>query len=339
MAGHNTQDHDDLTGTPTTGHEWDGLKELNTPLPKWWLYTMYATIVWGLAYSVMMPAWPYITAKGWTATDGTLGYSQRATVEREVKAEALGRAAVTAKIEQASLSDILATPDLLNAALAGGKAAFADNCSGCHGASAQGAVGFPNLQDDSWQWGGTIDDIHATIAHGVRWDSDENTRSSMMPAFGRDGVLERAQIDQIAEYVLKVSGQKHNASLAAAGVQLFADNCASCHGVNAEGDVTQGAPSLADKVWLYGKSGEAIRAQINAPRHGVMPAWNQRLDPATVKQLAVYIYSLGGGQKAPVVTAEAAAADDATASTGASAEAGAATPAQAAAPEAVPAQQ
>jgi cytochrome c oxidase cbb3-type subunit 3 len=313
MAGHNHNDHDELTGTQTTGHEWDGLKELNTPLPKWWLYTMYACIVWGLGYAVVMPAWPYITSQGWKATDGVLGYSQRGVVERELQGQAAARSGITQQIQQANLSDILAKPELLNAAIAGGKAAFADNCAGCHGSGAQGFVGFPNLQDDSWQWGGTIDEIHHTIAHGVRWDSDENTRSSMMPAFGKDGVLEAAQISQLTNFVLKVSGQKHDAQLAAAGTQLYADNCASCHGETAQGDVTQGAPSLADKVWLYGGSPEAIKAQIHSPRHGVMPAWSERLTPATIKSLAVYIYSLGGGQKAPVQSAEATpAVDEAT---------------------------
>jgi cytochrome c oxidase cbb3-type subunit III len=300
MSGHDHEkDVDHLTGTETTGHEWDGIKELNTPMPRWWLYTMYATIIWGIAYSVVMPAWPYISGQGWTATKGTLGYTQRGSVQNELKAEESGRADLMAKIDATPLDEVLKQPELLNAALAGGRAAFAENCAGCHGAGAQGSTGYPNLQDDDWLWGGTINDLHSTISHGIRWDADSETRMSQMPAFGKDGLLTRDQIGEVSNYVLAVSGQAHDKALAAKGQAVFAENCVSCHGEKAMGDRSQGAPNLTDKVWLYGGTEKDIIATVSGSHYGVMPAWGQRLSAATVKQLAIYVYSLGGGEATP----------------------------------------
>lgn len=311
MAGHD-KETDHLTGTETTGHEWDGIKELNTPLPRWWLYVFYACIVWGVIYTVVMPAWPYIGPSGWSATKGTLSYTQRGTVVDDLKAQDASRADLFKQIESTDLNQIIAQPALLEASIAGGRIAFLENCAPCHGTGAQGGKGFPNLQDDDWLWGGTVNAIHQTIAHGVRWDNDADTRMSQMPAYGRDGLLEPRQISAVVEHVLKLSGQQHNARLAATGATIFGEQCAACHGVDGTGDKTQGAPNLTDKVWLFGGDRATITETVTNARYGVMPAWQERLQPAVVKQLALYVYSLGGGvreeQTAMAAPAEADAA-------------------------------
>ncbi|MEC9344394.1 MAG: cytochrome-c oxidase, cbb3-type subunit III [Pseudomonadota bacterium] len=283
---------DDISGTETTGHEWDGIKELNTPLPRWWLWTFYVTIVWALAYTVAYPAWPLIS----TNTKGLLGYSSRAEVAAELAAAEAARGDIVAKIAATDLAEIRDDEELSRFAVAAGRSAYKVYCSQCHGSGAQGAPGYPNLNDDDWIWGGTIDEIHATIAHGVRYAADDDTRVSEMPAFGRDELLERDDIVAVAHFVRSLSDKEHDAALASAGQPVYADNCAACHGEDGTGDITLGAPNLADAIWFYGDSTEEIVAQIHAPKHGVMPAWSERLGEATVKQLAVYIHSLGGGK-------------------------------------------
>jgi cytochrome c oxidase cbb3-type subunit 3 len=170
------------------------------------------------------------------------------------------------------------------------------NCVQCHGSGAAGSAGYPNLNDDDWLWGGTLADIETTISHGVRFEQDADTRVSQMPAFGADGILDGAGIAAAAEYVLSLSGGEHDAALAETGKTLFADNCAACHGETGAGDRAFGAPALNDAIWLYGSARENILAQIGKPRHGVMPAWTHRLNATTIKQLALYVHSLGGGE-------------------------------------------
>jgi cytochrome c oxidase cbb3-type subunit III len=285
-------EHDDVTGTATTGHEWDGIKELNTPLPRWWLWTFYATIAWGIAYSIAYPAWPLVHS----ATAGLLGYSSRAAVSEEMAGAAAAQKQWLDKVSAANLDDIVKDPELLQFARAGGGAAFKVNCVQCHGSGAAGGHGYPNLNDDDWLWGGTIDQIHATLENGVRFAGNDQTRISEMPAFGA-GILDPAQIDEAAEYVLKLSGQAHDETAAGKGAAVFADNCAACHGASGEGNRELGAPRLSDAVSLYGNDKAAIVAQISKPRQGVMPAWGHRLDETTIKELAVYVHSLGGGEK------------------------------------------
>jgi cytochrome c oxidase cbb3-type subunit 3 len=289
---------DEISGTPTTGHEWDGIKELNTPLPKWWLYTFYGTVIWGIAYTIAYPAWPLISS----ATPGLLGYSSRAAVVEQIEAGKAAQKASLDKIAAMSVDDILKDPALLAFAQAGGAAAFKVNCVQCHGSGAAGSPGYPNLNDDDWLWGGSPDAIYVTLKNGIRYTANAETRDSQMPAFGTDGILNPEQIGHVASYVVSLSGGQADAAAAEAGKQIYAENCASCHGEDAKGGRDFGAPNLTDKIALYGGTLDQVKAQIVKPRHGVMPAWSHRLDDATIKQLAVYVHSLGGGEAAAPAT-------------------------------------
>jgi cytochrome c oxidase cbb3-type subunit 3 len=281
---------DIATGKETTGHEWDGIKELNNPLPKWWLYLFYATIAVSVVMWILFPSWPGFTGH----FGGVLGYSQRETVQRDIEAARAGQLGFLDRVEQASLEEITQQSDLLNFAIAGGRAAFGDNCATCHGQGGAGqSGGFPSLADDSWLWGGDLESIHQTLLYGIRFDH-EDTRFSEMPAFGE--ILGPEEIDAVAEYVLSLSGQAENEEAAKQGAEIFAEQCAACHGEAGEGMVELGAPRLSDQIWLYGGTKEQVVAQIRQPQHGVMPAWVDRLDPETIKMLAVYVHSLGGGE-------------------------------------------
>ncbi|MCB1535396.1 MAG: cytochrome-c oxidase, cbb3-type subunit III [Rhodoblastus sp.] len=284
---------DARTGTPTTGHEWDGIAELNTPLPRWWLWTFYLCIIWSVAYWIVYPAWPGIT--GWTA--GVWGWNSRTAVVQDLQELKTMRAAGEAKLSAAKLEDIEKNPELLSIARAQGAAAFANNCAPCHGAGAQGAVGYPNLNDDEWLWGGKLADIQTTLQHGIRWDADKDTRSGAMPAFGKDGTLKADEIKNVAQYVRSLSGLSNEGGAdLAKGKKVFADNCAACHGDDGKGNQELGAPNLTDKIWLYGNSTAAIENRIAVGGGGQMPAWGDRLDPTTIKALTVYVHSLGGGK-------------------------------------------
>ncbi|MCA0451210.1 MAG: cytochrome-c oxidase, cbb3-type subunit III [Proteobacteria bacterium] len=282
---------DEITGTDTTGHEWDGIKELNTPLPKWWLWTFYATIVWSIGYFIVYPAWPTLSGH----TKGVLGWTQRIEIaERMEEAKAM-RAPFVGRIEKASLDQIRSSPDLLNFAMAGGRSVFAENCVPCHGAGGSGAKGYPNLADDSWVWGGTLDDIHTTITYGIR-NANNESRIGQMPRFGADGILKPAQIDDVAEYVLSLSKRSTNADAAKRGETVFSENCVACHQEGGTGSTDLGAPNLAANIWIYGGDKATIMETVRNSRAGSMPAWTGRLDDATIKMLAVYVHALGGGK-------------------------------------------
>lgn len=285
------RDIDDVTGVETTGHEWDGIKELNNPLPRWWLWTFYACIVWAIGYTVLYPAWPLVSS----ATSGLLGYSSRTELAQTMAAVEAANGAVMTRIAQAPVQDILADPELVRFATAAGASAFRVNCSQCHGTGAAGSAGYPNLNDDAWIWGGTADEIYLTIAHGVRSPTDPDTRYNLMPNFGADDMLDGESIKQVAAYVAGLSGVE-GGTATPEGMQLFADNCAGCHGEGGIGMPEVGGPDLTDKIWLYDGSLAAITAQIDRPRHGMMQAWSEKLDDATIKELAVYVHGLGGGQ-------------------------------------------
>jgi cytochrome c oxidase cbb3-type subunit III len=282
---------DAATGMEIRDHQWDGIKELNTPLPKWWLYVLYVCIAWSIGYYVFYPSFAGLTGYA----RGVLGYSQRAEVKASLEAQVKRRGPVVARIAKASLDEIRADPQLSAIALVGGRVAFADNCAGCHGAGGAGAPGFPILADDDWLWGGGVAAIHQTIAFGVR-SAHAETRQSAMPAFGVDGVLDARQIADVAEFVLSLSGRSRDAAQAKRGQALFAENCAACHGDNGAGNPELGAPRLGDRIWLYGGDKDSIARTIANSRSGVMPAWSGRLDEATIKMLAVYVHALGGGQ-------------------------------------------
>lgn len=282
-------EYDEITKTYTTGHEWDGIKELNTPLPRWWLWTIYVSIIWSIGYWILMPAWPMVSGH----TKGLLGYSQRDVVNAELQAARDSRKIFSEKLLAADLETIKNTPDLLEFAMAGGKAVFGDNCAGCHGSGASGAKGYPNLNDDDWLWGGSLDAIHHTINYGVRGTHDD-TRLSDMPAFLSDEILDKDQIRDMATYVASLSDTSLTAPKGT--FEVFQENCAVCHGENAKGNRDFGAPNLTDGISLYGADPETLMATISFSRKGVMPTWEGRLDAATIKSLAVYIHSLGGGE-------------------------------------------
>ncbi len=284
----------------TTGHEWDGIEELNNPLPRWWLWMLYATIVWAVGYTIAYPAWPMI--KG--ATPGLLGYSTRAEVAEDIARVDAANADILARLSTADLTTVSDDAELLGFAVNAGASIFAANCSQCHGQGAAGvqAGGYPNLLDDDWLWGGEIEDIAYTVTHGIRNEQSFDSRYSQMPAFGADGILMDDEIDALVQHLRDISGQESDAALANVGAELFLDNCASCHGDNGEGMIELGAPNLSDAIWLYGGDEAAIRKSIHDARFGVMPAWSEEyrsaggLSTAEINAVSVYVHQLGGGQ-------------------------------------------
>jgi cytochrome c oxidase cbb3-type subunit 3 len=283
---------DAVTGKTTTGHEWDGIKELNTPLPKWWLYILYATIAWAAVWAIIYPSFPGLSGH----FRGTSNWTQRQAIVEDMARARAEQAPFLDRIRAASLDEVRRNPELLTYAMAGGRVAFADNCAGCHGSGGQGARGgFPALVDDDWIWGGSLEDIHATILHGIRNTQDPDARISQMPAYG-GGVLSRAQINDVAEHVLSLSGRSSDAAAVARGAVVYAENCVACHGEKGEGVRDVGGPRLNDPIWLYGGTKAEVVAQITNPRMGVMPPWAGRLDEATIKMLTVYVHTLGGGE-------------------------------------------
>jgi cytochrome c oxidase cbb3-type subunit 3 len=280
---------DEETGTETTGHSWDGIEELNTPLPRWWLWTFYATIVWGIVYTILYPAWPLVSG----ATQGLLGYSTRAEVAAEIDKVNLSNAAMTESLTNVDLAVLPKNEELYRFAVSAGRSVFAANCSQCHGAGAAGvqAAGYPNLLDDDWLWGGTIEDIAWTVRHGIRNEDDPDARWSEMPAFA--DMLEEDEIISLVNHVRNLGGL---GDPDAAGAESFEMNCASCHGADGTGDRFVGAPDLTDAIWLYGGEPEALTETISYSRFGVMPPWEDRLGEAQVRAVAAYVHQLGGGE-------------------------------------------
>lgn len=290
---------DKATGTETVGHEWDGIEELDTPMPRWWVWTFYATIVWGIVYTVLYPAWPMIN----DATKGVWGWSSRGQLSQEMAKAEEKRAPVRVALAALPIGELPGNKKLMNAAIQGGAAAFKVHCVQCHGSGASGSPGYPNLNDDDWLWGGDIASIQYTIEHGVRQPDHDATRLSQMPAFG--GILSGGEINALVGYVRSLSG---NGTGSARGAELFTNNCAACHGTDGKGLREFGAPNLTDKIWLYGGDAETVRATITNSRYGVMPRWNEKLDPITIKMLAAFVHSRGGGEANPVSGEDASAA-------------------------------
>ena len=288
MARQSNETSDD---TATTGHSWDGIEEYDRPLPRWWLWTFYACIVWAVGYWILMPSFPLVS----DYARGMLGYSQREVLADQMAAARAAQAQYAERIRALPLSQVQGDPELLEYALAAGRSAFAVNCSQCHGQGAEGSRGYPNLNDDAWLWGGGLSAIHQTIRNGVR-SGDPDARDSQMPAFLASDLLTRAQIDDTAEFVLSLSGRAGDAVAAERGRAVFAENCAVCHGPTGQGNQELGAPNLTSAIWLYGGDKTTVVETISYARRGVMPAWQGRLDEATVKALAVYVHALGGGQ-------------------------------------------
>ncbi|MDE1917777.1 MAG: cytochrome-c oxidase, cbb3-type subunit III [Sphingomonadales bacterium] len=283
---------DEATNTETMGHEWDGIEELNTPLPRWWLYTFYACIAFAIGYAVVYPSVPLL--KG--GTEGTAGWTSRGALAKEMDAEKAERAPILAALAATPIEDLPGKPELMRQAVAGGRAAFKVNCVQCHGAGAAGSIGYPNLNDDDWLWGGSLTEIQQTLTHGIRYPGDDQTRMSLMPSFGHDKILTPAQVQDAASYVRSLSGLEPKGAAAQRGSAIFATNCVACHGPEGKGGRQFGAPNLTDRIWLYGGSREQVVGSITNAHAGVMPAWSQRLDPVTIKMLAAYVHSLGGGE-------------------------------------------
>jgi len=302
MAENKRIDHP--TGTETVGHEWDGIEELNTPLPRWWLWTFYITIVWAIIYTILFPAWPMVHA----ATKGVFGWSSRGQLAEQMAANDQRLAPIRQAVAATDIEKLPASPRLWQAAVEGGRAQFKVHCVQCHGSGAAGSKGYPNLNDDDWLWGGDLKAIEYSIEHGIRNPDHDETRVSQMPAFGRDDILTPAQIGDIASYVRTVSHQQSASRASTRGGALFAANCAICHGSDAKGNHELGSPNLTDAIWLYGGDRDSIVATITNSRNGVMPRWGAKLGPANVKMLAAYVHSLGGGEATP----EAAIAASAT---------------------------
>lgn len=285
----------------TTGHEWDGIQELNNPLPRWWVWVFYLTIIWGIGYTVLYPAWPLLDH----ATKGYLGGSTREEVKADIDAFNAKNAEIKAKLVAADLTAIADDPALADFARAAGESLFRTNCATCHGAGAAGVQGkgYPNLLDNDWLWGGDITAIHTTITHGIRNTVDPDARYSEMPRFGKDELLTKEQIAAVVEHVLTISGQEADPALATEGAAIFADNCAACHGDTGMGNRDLGAPNLTDAIWLYGGDRETITTSVSQARFGVMPAWGYapeggqaKLSEDQIRAVAFYVHSLGGGE-------------------------------------------
>jgi cytochrome c oxidase cbb3-type subunit 3 len=292
MADHT--EFDAISGTTTTGHQWDGIKELNTPLPRWWLWLFYATIIWSVGYWIVYPSWPLVSSY----TTGAFRWQSRNAVASDLETLKAQRGPMVDKLAAASLQEIASDPQLLDFARAQGRPAFAENCAPCHGAGGGGARGYPNLNDDDWIWGGKLDDIAQTIRHGIRSGDAQARQGAAMPAFGRDGMLKRPDIESVAEYVRSLAGLPVDPKAdLAAGKKVFAETCAVCHGEAGKGNRELGAPNLTDPIWLYGADKTAIVDAVWNGRGAVMPAWAGRLNDATIKALAVYVHSFGGGEK------------------------------------------
>jgi cytochrome c oxidase cbb3-type subunit III len=280
----------------TTGHSWDGIQEYNNPLPRWWLWTFYATIIWGVGYTIAYPAWPLVRE----ATPGLLGFSTRAQVQADIDSVAMRNAALTERLANVELASIAEDQELYSFAVNGGAAVFRNNCSQCHGSGAAGARGYPNLLDDDWLWGGTLDEIAYTITHGIRNEQSPDALWSQMPAFGE--ILESEEIAAVVQHVLALSGQDHDPTLAATGEEVYLDQCAACHMEDGTGDRFQGAPNLTDAIWLYGGDVDSLTETVTYSRFGVMPAWSQEFRPAQgltqaqINAVATYVHQLGGGE-------------------------------------------
>lgn len=282
------EERDPLTGHKTTGHEWNGITELNTRVPRavWWAIGI--THVWALIIWILLPSWPLIT----TYTKGLLGVDQRELVQGEIQAGQRYRAYWEANLGAASLDKIRGEQALMDVVVASAPTLWGDNCAACHGMLGVGGPGFPSLTDDAWLWGGSDEAVLESIRVGIN-TTHPDTRVSEMLAFGQLDVLTRDQIRAVAAYVQSLSGLADpDPEVRAEGQTIFEVNCASCHGDDATGMNEVGAPNLTDAFWIYGGSDEAIFTSIHDGRRGWMPAWEGRLSEAQNKILALYLLDI-----------------------------------------------
>ncbi len=289
-------ERDPHTGHSTTGHEWNGIKELNTAVP-WavWAF-LIAAFAFALTWWILMPAWPL----GTTYTKGLLGADERQTVAAGLRTAAERRADWTGRIEKESFSAIRSDPALMRDVRQAGHALFGDNCAACHGVGAKGGPGFPDLTDKAWLWGGSPDAILQTLRVGVN-SEHVDSRVSQMPAWGRDGMLKDDAIRNAVAYVYSLShpgtAKEALSGDAAAGKAVFSANCSACHGANAKGNTQMGAPDLTDRFWLYGGDEASIYESVYNGRQGHMPTWDKRLTPVERKILTLYILDLDRGAR------------------------------------------
>ncbi|TXH15137.1 MAG: cytochrome-c oxidase, cbb3-type subunit III [Gammaproteobacteria bacterium] len=286
-------ERDPHSGHQTTGHEWNGIKELNTPVPWPVWFFLIATGLFAVVYWVLMPAWPL----GRTYTQGLLGTDQRAIVTRQVTRANEDRASWTSRIAALDVKQIRADPTLMKAVRDDGHRLFGDNCAACHGSDAGGNKGFPNLIDGDWLWGGSPNQIAETIAVGINSPAATNSRASQMLAFGRDGILDNDAVIAVTDYVRSLTdpgvARGAGAKSVAAGRAVFAANCVACHGPDARGNQSLGAPDLADRTWLYGGDAQSVYTSIHDGRRGEMPAWGERLSAVDRKLLLVWLLDKG----------------------------------------------
>ncbi|WP_136649264.1 cytochrome-c oxidase, cbb3-type subunit III [Paracoccus aeridis] len=278
---------DPLTGHETTGHEWDGITELNTRVPRSIWFFVFVTHLWALILWFLLPTWPLIT----TYTKGILGIDQRDEVQESIVVANAARADWTDRVDALPVADILGDGELMARVTNTAHQLFGDNCAGCHGTAATGGPGFPSLADDDWLWGGDPDTMMETLRVGVN-AGHPDTRVSQMLAFGRDGILGREEIRTVVDYVRSLSGAAIPAERAAAGAEIYAANCASCHGEDGRGSTELGAPNLTDDIWIYGGDAASLFTTVHDGRQGWMPTWEGRLTETERKILTVYLQDI-----------------------------------------------
>ncbi|SOC07069.1 cytochrome-c oxidase, cbb3-type subunit III [Stappia indica] len=285
-------ERDPVSGRETTGHEWNGIKELDTPVPRGVLMFLIVTHVWAIVWWFLVPSWPL----GTIYTKGLLDIDQKTTVEARVIEGQRERANWATRLESEPYEAILSDENLMNVVRSSGRQLFGDNCAACHGRDGRGRANYPDLTDDDWLWGGEPALIEETLRVGINTVHPE-TRIAQMPAFGRDQMLDREQVRSVAAYVYSLSQPDYstpdNLDRIQAGQEVFATTCAACHGENGEGIREVGAPNLADPYWVYGGDLDTIIASVHGGRQGHMPTWDERLTGAEIKTLALYVHDLG----------------------------------------------
>ena len=284
---HHEVEVDPVTGHETTGHVWNGIRELNTPFPRIVIWALVLAFLYSVVAWVLLPAWP----TGRSFTRGTLGLRQEQVAMQGVERLEKVRGPWLARFGQTdNLDAAAADTGLMATAMPAARRLFADNCAACHGTHGTGGPGFPDLTDGDWLWGGSLAEIAETIRVGIN-SAHPDTRASRMMAFGRDGVLPRDVVRALADYVVAL--RAGTADTQGAAAEAFAENCAACHGENGQGGLGTGAPALTGERWIYGGDRQTILATIWGGRHGVMPAWADRLSEAEINLLAVFVHRLG----------------------------------------------
>lgn len=282
------RERDPYTGELTTGHDWNGIKELDRPIPRIVLVFLACTTLFAIVWTILNPAWPTITSY----TKGILGIDQRTSVAESISAATADRAVWTERIALADFSTIQADPALTKIVAEAGATLFGDNCAACHGVNGTGSPGFPNLAAAPAMWGDDAAAIAETIRVGINSGHPE-TRFAQMSAFGRDQMLDNAAVRSVVTYVQSLS----DASIVdpdGAGAQIFADNCAGCHGEGGEGLTDLGTPNLTDAFWTYSGDPESIHESVYYGRQGHMPHWEGRLSEVDRKLLTLYVLELRG---------------------------------------------